>query len=345
MKRFYVGIFVSLVTVTVLGGVLELGARCFLDPVERGNITPIPPSIRKPTSMPGLPYVLRPRGRAVHRFGTDPRDYFDPGASLTYRTNSLGIRGPETSREKSSGKFRIVGIGDSFTFGTGVRYQDTFLSVLQKKLNKAARRKTYEVLNMGVMGYNTRHEVLLLKYLGIELNPDLVVLCFFLNDSGAGSTHSVFNVDASKETLPWWRRASRILDHIAFKIERHNAVPALVDAYKESYQENSPGWMEARLYLKKAKSLAIEHDFELVLMIFPLLWDLNDGYPFAEIHEKVSAYAKSEQIPVLDLLPAFAGFDGPELWVHPNNQHPNEQGHEIAGEALYAFLVKKMRLD
>ena len=44
---------------------------------------------------------------------------------------------------------------------------------------------------------------------------------------------------------------------------------------------------------------------------------------------------------VLDLQPAFAGHDGPELWVHPTNQHPNEIGHRIAGTALYEFLARE----
>jgi hypothetical protein len=42
---------------------------------------------------------------------------------------------------------------------------------------------------------------------------------------------------------------------------------------------------------------------------------------------------------VLDLLPSFGEHEGPELWVHPSNQHPNEIGHQIAGEALWRFLV------
>ena len=44
---------------------------------------------------------------------------------------------------------------------------------------------------------------------------------------------------------------------------------------------------------------------------------------------------------MVDLLPAFAGHDGPELWVHPTNQHPNEAGHAIAGRALFEFLDER----
>ena len=35
---------------------------------------------------------------------------------------------------------------------------------------------------------------------------------------------------------------------------------------------------------------------------------------------------------------AFNGYDGPELWVHPNNQHPNEKAHAIVADAIFRFL-------
>ena len=73
--------------------------------------------------------------------------------------------------------------------------------------------------------------------------------------------------------------------------------------------------------------------------------DLTDGYAFGPIHETVRSHAEQLSIPVLDLLPVFSGFSGPELWVHPNDQHPNEVAHERAAEALYDFLIDRRLLD
>jgi hypothetical protein len=47
---------------------------------------------------------------------------------------------------------------------------------------------------------------------------------------------------------------------------------------------------------------------------------------------------------VLDLFDAFRGRDGPSLWVHPTNQHPNEEAHAIAAEALGRFLREERLL-
>ena len=41
------------------------------------------------------------------------------------------------------------------------------------------------------------------------------------------------------------------------------------------------------------------------------------------------------------VLPAFAGHEGPELWVHPNNQHPNEIANGLAGRALADWLRRE----
>lgn len=68
-------------------------------------------------------------------------------------------------------------------------------------------------------------------------------------------------------------------------------------------------------------------------------WNLADNYPFMDIHRTISDFATGIDRPVVDLLPEFEGFNGPELWAHPNNQHPNPEGHRIAGNVLTGFLT------
>jgi hypothetical protein len=41
---------------------------------------------------------------------------------------------------------------------------------------------------------------------------------------------------------------------------------------------------------------------------------------------------------LLDLRNAYREFNGPELWVHETDQHPNEIAHAIAADAVYAYL-------
>ena len=332
-------LFLLLGTLVLLAATLEVIAMYAIDPVSRVNFTIIPNTIKMRSPVPGIHYLLRPDGRATQQFITDPRNYFDDGATLTYVTNSGGFRGPYVPMEKSAGTFRIIGLGDSFTFGTGVRNEDTFLFRLQEKLGEMSSGAAIEVLNFGAPGYNTVDEVNLLRIRGLDYDPDMVVICFFLNDTGADVSMRTFNKSEPVDKLPYWRRASRLLDHVAFLIERKQAARAMSESYRESVNDDARGWIRTQRALEKARKLSTENDFDLLLVIFPVLWSLSDNYPFLGVHEKVAAFAERQSIPVLDLLPDFAGFDGPELWVHPNNQHPNEIAHEIAAKSIARYIM------
>ena len=86
--------------------------------------------------------------------------------------------------------FRIVVLGDSFTFGTGVSDRGTWPAALRRSLRNQRERApelklpACEVWNYGVEGYDTTKEIRLLRerVLPLELDPDLVVLAFFFND-------------------------------------------------------------------------------------------------------------------------------------------------------------------
>ena len=63
----------------------------------------------------------------------------------------MGFRDEEHTIEKAPNTFRILALGDSFTYGYGARYEDTYLVVLEKLLNQ--RRQTpanFEIIKMGI---------------------------------------------------------------------------------------------------------------------------------------------------------------------------------------------------
>jgi len=60
-------------------------------------------------------------------------------------------------------------LGDSVTFGSGVRDDGTFC---------ALRAWRYDVVNLGVEGYGTDQELLQLEHEGLAYHPDVVVLNF-----------------------------------------------------------------------------------------------------------------------------------------------------------------------
>ena len=78
-------------------------------------------------------------------------------ADVLYSTDSSGIRIPhsDTGLTKRGEKIRIALLGDSYTFGQEVAYEDTWGYVLEKSLGPE-----FQVLNFGVPGYGVDQEFL-----------------------------------------------------------------------------------------------------------------------------------------------------------------------------------------
>jgi lysophospholipase L1-like esterase len=93
-----------------------------------------------------------------------------------FSINSTGLRGGEIAA-KRDGMIRVIGIGGSTAFGTGLPSDDdTWTSQLQK------RSVNLEVLNAGVIGYLSGQELSYLVTALVELSPDVVIALDGWND-------------------------------------------------------------------------------------------------------------------------------------------------------------------
>lgn len=92
--------------------------------------------------------------------------------------NALGLRGPATTRAKAPGSRRLLLLGDSFVWGFRVGDAQVLSAALQRRL--AGARPAVEVLNGAVSGWGTDQQFLYLFSEGLALEPDLVLLFFFL---------------------------------------------------------------------------------------------------------------------------------------------------------------------
>ena len=134
----------------------------------------------------------------------------------------------------------MIGVGDSFTFGTGVRAEDTFLAELERGLREKGLRA--EVLNLGVPGYDAVETTALLRNFGVALEPDLIVYCFFLNDAGGGTTNRMLTPERERGFL---QRSSVLWDRLTEWAARREHAQAVVDAHLESFADGSASWEHA----------------------------------------------------------------------------------------------------
>jgi hypothetical protein len=77
--------------------------------------------------------------------------------------------------------FRILTVGDSYTFGQGVKQSDTFSRLLEKKLNRSFS-SDIEIVNLGKPGANLHEDVAIIKYLDRKIDYDVLVLALSPDD-------------------------------------------------------------------------------------------------------------------------------------------------------------------
>ena len=99
---------------------------------------------------------------------------------MGFDTNHLGLRDYQHyRRQKPAGVYRILCLGDSFTFSI-TSLADSYPKQLEKLLASAPRK--IEVLNCGVSGYGTDNEYYYFKKVALGLQPDLVLVGFYVGN-------------------------------------------------------------------------------------------------------------------------------------------------------------------
>jgi hypothetical protein len=258
--------------------------------------------------------------------------------------NGRGYRDEERSLAKPPSTHRLLAIGDSFTWGVGVKFEDTYPHRLERDLT-LRRRESWEVVNLSLRGMNTVEEAEKLAAEGLAYDPDLVLVGYVLNDSENETS-------AEKRRAEEWlerRRqvaAPRFWDHSAlFRFVRLRIEATLENHrrladYKDLYADGSPGWTASRQALRKMGGLCRERGIPLLVAIFPLFGNpLDERYPFPDIHAKVGQAAREAGAQVVDLLPVYRGLRWDLLVVDGyDDEHPNEIAHRIAAGVLVRAL-------
>lgn len=99
--------------------------------------------------------------------------------NVSIRTNDRGFRGARAFPvEKADGRLRIVGLGDSVMWGTGVTEAKSILGFLEQ----LDRGSSYEIINAAVVGYSAYQELLYFEKYILPLAPDIVLVNFCDND-------------------------------------------------------------------------------------------------------------------------------------------------------------------
>jgi len=267
----------------------------------------------------------------------------DPGP-----TNTQGYRDDERSPAKAPGTHRLVALGDSFTWGVKVEFDDTWPRRVERTLARA-RGEPWEAVSLARPGMDTVEEAEQLATEGLAYGPDVVVVGYCLNDSeDEGAAELRRARDWEEKARERAARGRRLLDRSALyrlveaRLRATHENRWRLRAYRSQYAPDYPGWIAAQKALGRMAGLCRERKIPIVVMIFPLFGNpLGDGYPFSEVHAAVArAVAATGWARPLDLLPAYRALDWHLLVVDgANDEHPNEIAHRIAASTLVAALA------
>ena len=275
--------------------------------------------LKQDSKNPAIGHIHRPRARAILM-------------GVPVQINSEGFRDDDYSVERNQ-KYRIIFLGDSLTFGWGVRKEDSFEDRLEKTLND---RHPTEIINFGTGNYNTEQEVNLFIEKGLKYRPDKAVLFYFINDAEPLPKKSHWGFLGRSYFLTfYWSRIQALLNQ--FFPSRN-----FVSYYRALYAPDQPGWLRAKEALSTLKTVCDSNRIALQVVLLSELHRLQD-YPFQKEHELVKSFLSERRIPHLDLAPLFAGETEPRrLWVARDDAHPNAVAHQLIARFTFDFLSQSL---
>ena len=259
--------------------------------------------------------------------------------------NNDGIRDRDFSLEKPSDTFRIAVLGDSFTFGNGIKnINKIYPKILEKKLNAGGNQK-YEVLNFALPGKDTEDEIEILKNKALKYDPDIVILGYVLNDFKLVDKETLKSSHLT--IIPWlgfWLR-NFFYTYVYFEIKTNRLLEnfKLKDTETEIVKNNlnSQKNQEAnRKLFNELGLLAKDKDIEVIVVIFPLISDFNN-YQFLDFSDFIKNTSLENNFKVIDILEVYKDYSPSELIINKYDAHPNEFGHELAANYILEIFKKE----
>ena len=279
---------------------------------------------------------------------------------ITVDINSHGLRGPETSYAKPASTYRILNLGDSIVMGWGVSEENTYGQQLESQLNAASNGSlNFEVINAGVPGWSLDNALAYLEGEGLNYEPDLILLDLTIANDINGKSALLAGNDLglfrwlSDHTYFWpflqsqaaWAKARAQGNDRVSTID-----PPTNPAKYFPLDPEAERWAERWNTIMDINQLASEKDIPVVLVLFPLEFQVLDENFSTLPQEIFLAKASEAGIPALDLLPAFrqACREKPggecqledrylfaDVWMHPS-----AAGHKLIAVELKEFLTR-----
>ena len=296
---------------------------------------------------------------------------FAPNGS--FHLNSKGFNDVEFNIKKAAGTTRILGIGDSFAFGI-VPYEYNYLTLIEQNLKQSGHN--VELINMGIPSIGPREYLSLLINEGLALEPDRVLVSFFIGND--------FEESRKRKLISY----SYLASLITFVLDRRSKEQWVPGAGR--YDDNAPtftdkfylelevrrsaifrhdNWVKgdcgalvsmqqfcfatALSYISEIKRLCDSRKIGLTIVLIPDEMQVNKplqtqvvvasglaptSFDFALPNKLLHAKFDELKIDYIDLITEFSAKSLDKRLYRPNDSHWNIAGNELAARLILQHL-------
>jgi len=304
-----------------------------------------------------------------------------PEFTNTVRINSKGLRDYDYGYAKGNSTKRIIMLGDSMIAAIELPLRKTVSKKLEFLLNEGKKPNggNFEVINMGFTGFGPTAEIIALEKEGIKYNPDIVILNLYAGndfvriDFGVSGDigQEIFAVHDSLENLTMKSMPMQKLKNYFFR--NYFTYSFLRKVISDAIAEEDPMFSDSLIYsqeypdyiernigkldteLAHLKRFADYKGITLLVVVLPTkeqvdMYEsyttgnkgiMNPSMALTKAQEEILEIGKRHNITMLDILPEFSRKNENNTFYFHDDPHWNEEGHALAAELEYNFLLKE----
>lgn len=268
----------------------------------------------------GLKYFYEPKSNSI-----DKVNEWSPYQGVyTINSDSLNERF-DYSVEKSEKTYRIITLGDSFTYGLYVDTKDNWPERLEDLLNKnikCSNINKFEVINLGMQGYDVQYEAYRFEKRGEKYNPDLTLWFIKLNNFYQVNEIMLPKVKQFQDEMQKNGTLDQYIKKGQYYVPWGKALTATYNSLGETkILKLLSGFIQG--FDKNYKN-------NLILMTFS---DTDKKYK----QILIDAAQKRKKTYVFDRVTNTYKIDG---YHFSTDWHPNQNGHQKIAEDIYGYLIK-----